>query len=75
VIGKLCLSTLRVVDERGQREHTVWHLKGKPMARRVVEELLSGSATLGQLSRRHEISSGLIGHWPMARREATVCWG
>lgn len=31
--------------------------------RQVVEELLSGSATLGQLSRRYEISSGLIGHW------------
>lgn len=31
--------------------------------RQVIEELLSGSATLGQLSRRYEISSGLIGHW------------
>lgn len=31
--------------------------------RQVVEELLSGSATTGQLSRRYEISSGLIGHW------------
>ncbi len=31
--------------------------------RQVVEELLSGAATLGQLSRRYEISSGLIGHW------------
>lgn len=31
--------------------------------RQVVEELLSGVATLGQLSRRYEISSGLIGHW------------
>ncbi|MDI6891250.1 MAG: IS3 family transposase, partial [Thermodesulfovibrionales bacterium] len=31
--------------------------------RQVVEELLSGSATMGQLSRRCEISSGLIGHW------------
>jgi len=31
--------------------------------RQVVEELLSGSATMGQLSRRYEISSGLIGHW------------
>jgi len=31
--------------------------------RQVVEELLSGSATMGQLSRRYDISSGLIGHW------------
>lgn len=31
--------------------------------RQVVEELLSGSATTGQLSRRYEISSGLIGYW------------
>ena len=31
--------------------------------RQVVEELLSGSATTGQLSRRYEISSGLIGDW------------
>ncbi|MCP4263549.1 MAG: transposase [Planctomycetes bacterium] len=31
--------------------------------KQVVEELLSGSATMGQLSRRYEISSGLIGHW------------
>jgi len=31
--------------------------------RQVIEELLSGSATMGQLSRRYEISSGLIGHW------------
>jgi len=27
--------------------------------RQVVEELLSGSATMGQLSRRYEISTGL----------------
>jgi len=31
--------------------------------KQVVEELLSGSATMGQLSRRYEISAGLIGHW------------
>lgn len=31
--------------------------------RQVVEELLSGSATMGQLSRRYEISTGLIGYW------------
>lgn len=31
--------------------------------RQVIEELLSGSATMGQLSRRYEISSGLIGYW------------
>lgn len=31
--------------------------------RQVIEELLSGSATMGQLSRRYEISTGLIGYW------------
>ncbi len=31
--------------------------------RQIVEELLSGSATMGQLSRRYEISTGLIGYW------------
>jgi transposase-like protein len=31
--------------------------------RQVVEELLSGSATMGQLSRRYELSTGLIGYW------------
>lgn len=30
--------------------------------RQVIEELLSGSATMGQLSRHYEISSGLIGY-------------
>ena len=31
--------------------------------RQVVEELLSQSSTLAQLSRRYDISSGLILHW------------
>jgi transposase len=31
--------------------------------RQVVEELLSKSATMGQLSRRYDISTGLIDHW------------
>jgi transposase len=31
--------------------------------RQVVEELLSGISTPAQLSRRHEISSGLLHHW------------
>jgi transposase len=31
--------------------------------RQVVEELLSRSSTLGQLSRRLDVSSGLILHW------------
>lgn len=31
--------------------------------RQVVEELLSRGASLGQLSRRLEVSSGLILHW------------
>jgi len=31
--------------------------------RQVIEELLSGVSTPAQLSRRHEISSGLLYHW------------
>ena len=31
--------------------------------RQVVEELLRGVTTMGELSRRFEISTGLIGHW------------
>ncbi len=31
--------------------------------RQVVEELLSETSTLAQLSRRYDISSGLILHW------------
>lgn len=31
--------------------------------RQVVEELLSGISTPGQLSRRHDIASGLLYHW------------
>lgn len=31
--------------------------------RQVVEELLSGVTTLAQLSRRLDVSSGLIVHW------------
>lgn len=31
--------------------------------RQVVEELLSGVSTSGQLARRHDIASGLLYHW------------
>jgi transposase len=43
--------------------------------RQVVEELLSGSATTGQLSRRYEISSGLIGHWKNRYMEGKLVEG
>ncbi len=43
--------------------------------RQVVEELLSGSATMGQLSRRHEISTGLIGHWKNRYSEGKLIEG
>lgn len=43
--------------------------------RQVVEELLSGSATAGQLSRRYEISAGLIGHWRNRYREGKLVEG
>ena len=33
------------------------------LKRQIVEELLSGMSTPAQLTRRHEISSGLLYHW------------
>ena len=41
--------------------------------RQVVEELLSESSTLAQLSRRYDISSGLIRHWKK-RYEQGAWW-
>lgn len=43
--------------------------------KQVVEELLSGSATMGQLSRRYEISAGLIGHWRSRYMEGKLVEG
>lgn len=43
--------------------------------RQVVEELLSGSATMGQLSRRYELSTGLIGYWKKQYSEGKLVEG
>jgi transposase len=43
--------------------------------RQVIEELLSGSVTMGQLSRRHELSTGLIGHWRKRYTEGKLVEG
>ncbi len=43
--------------------------------RQVVEELLSGSATKGQLSRQYELSTGLIGHWKKRYGEGKLVEG
>jgi len=43
--------------------------------RQVVEELMSGSATMGQLSRRYDISTGLIGHWKNRYMEGKLVEG
>jgi transposase len=43
--------------------------------RQVIEELMSGAATMGQLSRRYEISSGLIGHWKNRYMEGKLVEG
>ncbi len=43
--------------------------------REVVEELLSESSTLGQLSRRYDISSGLILHWKKRDGEGKLTEG
>lgn len=43
--------------------------------RQVVEELLSDSATMGQLSRRYELSTGLIGYWKKQYTEGKLVEG
>lgn len=43
--------------------------------RQVVEELLSKALSLGQLSRRHEVSSGLILHWAKRYEEGGLTEG
>lgn len=43
--------------------------------RQVVEELLSGVTTLAQLSRRLEVSSGLILHWKRRYEEGGLVEG
>ncbi|TAL47641.1 hypothetical protein EPN87_02430 [archaeon] len=43
--------------------------------KQVVEELLSGSATMGQLSRRYELSTGLIGYWRNRYEEGKLIEG
>ena len=43
--------------------------------RQVVEELLSESSTLAQLSRRYDISSGLILHWKKRYEEGGLVEG
>jgi len=43
--------------------------------RQIVEELVSGSATMGQLSRRHEISTGLISYWKKRYSEGKLVEG
>lgn len=43
--------------------------------RQAVEELLSGVATLAQLSRRLDISSGLILHWRKRYEEGGLVEG
>ena len=43
--------------------------------RQVVEELLSEQSSLAQLSRRHDISSGLIVHWRKRYEEGKLIEG
>ena len=43
--------------------------------RQVVEELLSQNSTLAQLSRRYDISSGLILHWRKRYEEGRLVEG
>ncbi len=43
--------------------------------RQVVEELLSGVSSLGQLSRRLDVSSGLIVHWKKRYEEGGFAEG
>ena len=43
--------------------------------REVVGELLGGGSTLAQLSRRHDVSSGLILYWKKRYEEAGLAEG
>jgi transposase len=43
--------------------------------RQVVEELLSKASSLGQLSRRHDVSSGLILSWKKLYEEGGLVEG
>lgn len=43
--------------------------------RQVVEELLSRASTLGQLSRRLDVSSGLVLHWKKRYEEGGLAEG
>jgi transposase len=43
--------------------------------REVVGELLSGACSLAQLSRRHDVSSGLILYWKKGYEEAGLAEG
>jgi transposase len=43
--------------------------------RQVIGELLSGGCTLAQLSRRHDVSPGLILYWKKRHEEAGLAEG
>ena len=43
--------------------------------REVIGELLSGACSLAQLSRRHDVSSGLIVYWKKRYEEAGLAEG
>jgi transposase len=49
----------------GERTLPVKHRRSFPvdLKRQIIEELLSGVSTPAQLTRRYEISSGLLYHW------------
>ena len=54
---------------REQRRHSA------AFKREVVGELLGGGCTLAQLSRRHDVSSGLILYWKKGYEEAGLAEG
>ncbi len=41
--------------------------------RQTVEELLSGTATRAQISRKHNLSGGLISHWKEQYEQGMLC--
>jgi len=53
------------VPWRGRKELAMKHRRvfAVELKRRIIEELLSGMSTVAQLTRRYEISSGLLYHW------------
>jgi transposase len=54
-----------IIPHGGRKELAMKHRRvfAVELKRQIIEELLSGMSTPAQLTRRYEISSGLLYHW------------